>query len=64
MSTLQLDQIKDQLQSGDRYKLAVAMGVNPAKIKWALDGLVKSDLFMAKLKTEVKKLIEAREQVS
>ena len=64
MSTIQLDQIKDQLKSGDRYKLAVAMGVNPAKIKWALDGLVKSDHFMAKFKTEVKKLIESREQIA
>jgi len=64
MSTIQLDQIKDQLKSGDRYKLAVAMGVNPAKIKWALDGLVKSDLFMSKLKTEVARLIESREQVT
>lgn len=64
MSTIQLDQIKDQLKTGDRYKLAIAMGVNPAKIKWALDGLVKSDLFMAKLKVEVAKLIDARDQDS
>lgn len=64
MSATQLDQIKDQLKTGDRYKLAVTLGVNPAKIKLALDGLVKSGDFMAKLQAEANRLIEAREQVA
>ena len=64
MSASQLQHIKDQLKPGDRYKLAMALGVNPAKITWALDGLVKSKDFMDKLQREAIRLIGAQEQLA
>ncbi len=64
MSTTQLSQIKAKLIRGDRYKLAVALGVTPAKIQLALDGLVKSDEFMHRFNSAVDELISTRQGVA
>lgn len=63
MSPKELKKLKADLGKVYRakYELALALGVDPSKVTKALDGLVKSRVFMVRLEAKAKNILRVRE---